>query len=420
LVLSEDAGATWLFSCEQKLNAYASRYLLGAQPGHRIFAVTSGAGLIYSDDDSCSWTAAKGSLSGVLPYSVAIDPSDPRRLYVIGVATDTPDGRESIYASDDGGVTFEGPKLMAPAQSALLNLLVAPSQPGTLFVSMFSAPENHPSLLRSRDRGEHWEVVSDLSESLGEVPFELLAVDGNDENRLFIRVLGAAAEVLAVSDDGGLSFIQSVSIAGKLTAFLQLSSGTILLAGTAGTEAVGYRSGDDARTFERWPEAPHVHALAERDGRLYVAADNFADGYVVAVSDDEGEHLKPLAGFDDVQAVKSCVASACTDSCAYYADIQLWPSAVCGSQPSGGESPDPLGGGGSDAGAGGAEPDDVPLGGDTSHAPAEATRLGGNCACRLAPGLPLTRRSEVWASLVLAASVLVARRRGRRAAQRAI
>lgn len=421
LVLSEDAGESWLFSCEQKLNAYASVYLLGAQPGHRIFAVTSGAGLIYSDDDSCSWTAAQGSLSGVLPYSVAIDPSDPRRVYVIGVAPDTSNGQESIYASDDGGLTFEGPKLMAPAQSALLNLLVAPSQPDTLFVSMFSAPQNHPSLLRSRDRGEHWEVVSDLSESLGDVPFELLAVDANDENRLFVRVLGPSAEALAVSDDGGLSFVPSVSIAGKLTAFLQLSSGTILLAGTAGTQAVGYRSKDDARTFERWPEAPHVHALAERNGTLYVAADNFADGYVVAVSDDEGAHLKALAGFDDVQAVKSCVASACTDSCAYYADIKLWPSAVCGSQPNGGEILDPLGGGGgSDAGAGGAASEHAPLGGDTSQAPAESPRLGGNCACRLPVALPLTGRSEVWASLLVAASALAGRRRRRRVAQRAI
>lgn len=415
LLFSEDAGATWLFSCEQKLSAYASSYFLAAQPEHRIFAVTSGAGLIHSDDDSCTWTAATGSLSGVLPYSAAIDPTDARRVYIIGVAPDAPSHTESIFASDDGGLTFTGPVFTAPAQSALLNMIVAPSQSSTLFAAMFSAPQNHPSLLRSRDAGENWEVVADLVESFGEAPFELLAVDPSDENRLFVKILGAGAETLAISDDGGLSFVQSVSIAGKLNAFIKLASGTILVGGTAGTEAVGYRSADDARTFERWPEAPHVHALAERDGKLYVAADNFADGYAVAVSDDEGAHLTPLAGFKDVQGVKSCVASACAESCAYYADINLWSTAVCGPEPNDGEVPDPV-----DAGSGMDEPvnnpgNDTPPDVEDSVAPPNPRRVGEGCACLVAG----SRRSPAWSALLLGASLLlVVRSRLRRAARR--
>ena len=38
--------------------------------------MTSGAGLIYSDDDSCSWQAAGGILTDVLPYAFAVDPSN--------------------------------------------------------------------------------------------------------------------------------------------------------------------------------------------------------------------------------------------------------------------------------------------------------------------------------------------------------
>jgi hypothetical protein len=409
LLFSEDAGSTWSFSCEQRLSAYASSYVLGPPPVQRIFALTSGAGLIYSDDGSCTWTAAKGSLSDVLPYAVAVDPSDARRVYVVGVARETLSGDESIYASDDGGVTFTGPVFTAPAQSAILNIVVAPSRPSTLFASMFSAPHNHPSLLRSRDSGEHWEVVADLVDYLGDAPFELLAVDRADEDRLFVRILGPSAETLAVSDDGGLSFVPSVSIPGKLTAFLELSSGTILVGGTTGTEGVGYRSVDDARSFEPWPVAPHVHALAERNGQLYVAADNFADGYAIAVSDDEGAHLTPLFAFEDVRTVKSCVAGACAESCAYYADIKLWSSAVCGPPANTGNLADPV-----DAPED-TTADDAPPEAKPSAARAVPGPVDGSCTCIFAS----ERRSHAWSGLLLAVSALVALRgRSRRAARR--
>lgn len=431
LIFSEDSGATWLFSCEDALSAYAAPYLLGAPPSHRIFAMTAGAGLIYSDDDACGWQAARGTLTDVLPYAFAIDPSSSQRVFVVGVARAGARQGDHIYISDDAGVSFGEPVFTSPERSAVLNLLVAPSQPSRLFAAMFSAPENHPILLRSDDSGEHWNVAADLVESLGENPFELLAIDPLDENRLFVRILGETAETLATSNDGGLSFVQSVAIPGKLSAFLQLASGTILVGGTVGSEGVGYRSNDDGQSFERWPEAPRVHALAERNGKLYVAADSFADGYVIAESDDEGAHLRPLGGFKQVQGVKSCVADSCIDSCTYYSGLGLWPEAVCGatSTPPGasdpvpgagaGAAPDAAAGAGADATGGTArvpheaEPATATDGGapgvdETITHPGLRTS-GGGCACELSDG----RRTYHWAAMLVAASVLMARRKTR-------
>ena len=424
LIFSEDAGATWLFSCEDALSAYAAPYLLGAPPSHRIFAM-SGAGLIYSDDEACGWRAAQGTLSDVIPYTFTIDPSSPQRVYVVGVPRVGVRQGDSIYVSDDGGVSFGAPVFTSPERSAVLTVLVAPSQPRRLFAAMFSPPENHPILLRSDDSGEHWAVVADLVESLGENPFELLAIDPLDENTLYARLLGESAETLATSTDGGLSFVQSVSIPGKLSAFLKLASGTLLVAGTAGTEAIGYRSNDDGQSFQPWPEAPHVHALAERNGKLYVAADNFADGYMIAESDDEGAHLRPLGAFNQVQGVKSCVADSCIDSCTYYAGTGLWAAAVCGVVATPVEHPSDAGAA-PDASAGAATtggnqdvPDEVeaptgteggaPGGGETSAHPGLRT-TGGGCACELGDG----RRANPWAALLGAGGVLVARRRLRR------
>src|SRR5205085_1127776 len=148
------------------------------------------------------------------------------------------------------GLSFGKPLFTSPVGSALPTILVAPSRPSTLFATMFATPQNHPIVLRSDDSGQHWAVVADVVESLGENPFELLAIDALDENK------------------------------------------------------------------------------------LYVAGDGYADGYAIAESDDEGEHLEPLAEFNDVQAVKSCVADLCTDACAYYSGVGLWPVAVCGAKSS--------------------------------------------------------------------------------------
>jgi hypothetical protein len=394
--------------------------------------MTAGAGLIHSDDDSCSWQAARGTLSGVLPFAFTVDASSPKRVYAIGMPRDDFANGDSIYVSDDGGLSFGEPVFTSPPRSALLTLLVAPSLPSRLFATMFVTPDNHPILLRSDDSGEHWDVVSSLVEALGENPFELLAIDLLDADTLYVRVLGASAETLATSHDGGLSFVPLVSIAGKLNAFLKLASGTLLVGGTAGTDAVGYRSNDDGQTFEPWPAAPHVHALAERSGKLYVAGDPFADGYAIAESEDEGAQLSPLAGFEQVQAVKSCVADLCTDSCAYYAGIGLWPAAVCGAvstspltdTPDTAALPDATAGANAtgEKNSGEAEPDGPPLdtpaddGGSAVSARPErgSVRIsGGGCACDVR-----RQPADDWTARLILGAMLVARRKARRSTAR--
>jgi hypothetical protein len=425
LIFSEDSGKTWQFSCEQELSAYAGPYSLGAPGSQRIFAQTAGFGLVYSDDDSCTWQAARGPLSDLLLLAFVVDPSDSERVYAIAAPRYDLRNGNSIYVSDDGGLSFGRAVFTSPPGAALLNVMVAPSRPSTLFASMYATPENHPVLLRSDDSGEHWETVADLVESLGENPFQLLAIDPLDEKRMHVRILEATAEALATSDDGGLSFVRSLSIPGKLSAFLELESGTILVGGTAGLEAVGYRSTDGGQSFEPWLGAPHVHALAERSGKLYVAGDNFVDGYAIAESDDDGVNLRPLTGFNQVQAVKSCVAAVCTESCAYYAGINLWPQAVCPqtvTPPGEGEPPRP--GVGSDPkpgpaeGEGGSAPrepepeavdhEETPEGEERGEA--ASLRVSGGCACDVSGG----RRTNGWPALLFTGSMLLGRRKARR------
>jgi photosystem II stability/assembly factor-like uncharacterized protein len=389
LIFSEDGGQTWLFSCEHGPSAYAAPYRITSLPSHRILAITASAGLIYSDDDSCTWQAARGTVADVLPYDFFVDPSDGQRVYVIGAPRSDLRAGDSIYVSDDGGLSFGAPVFTASPGSALVTVLAAPSQPSMVLVAMYSA-DKHPFLLSSHDWGRTWETSADLVGSLGENPFQLLWIDSANPDTIYVRIFDPFAEILGISKDGGKTFVQSVSIPGKLSAFLRLASGTILVGGTAGIAGVGYRSTDDAQTFEPWPEAPRVHALAERNGKLYVGASNYDDGYVIAESEDEGTTLRPLTGFGQVGATKSCVAAVCADSCAYYAGIGLWPQTVCQRESTPAEPGTDGGGDGEDAAAG----DGVSSGADRPADGAGRGGSGGGCGCDLTEGT-LPNRTEL-------------------------
>jgi hypothetical protein len=275
---------------------------------------------------------------------------------------------------------------------------------------MYSA-DKHPLLLTSHDSGQHWEMSADLVGSFGENPFELLAIDSADPDRIAVRILEPSAETLAISKDGGKTFVQSVSIPGKLRAFLKLASGTILVGGTAGIDAVGYRSTDDGQTFEPWPEAPRVHALAERNGKLYMAANNYDDGYAIADSEDEGITLRPLMAFADVRGMKSCVAAQCTDSCAYHAGIQLWPPEVC--QRDAGSAEPGRGDGGADGDEDVAARDGAFSDSDGKGDGASRGDSRGGCGCHLDGG-----RGQDWSDPALVGFVwMILRKRVRRPAR---
>jgi hypothetical protein len=78
---------------------------------------------------------------------------------------------------------------------------------------------------------------------------------------------------------------------------------------------------------------PRFRALAERDGRLFAAADEPNDGYALGVSDDEGQTWKPLMRFTDVTRVKSCpgtsLPQACAGTCMRLAFLNIFQPQVC-------------------------------------------------------------------------------------------
>src|SRR5204863_691970 len=63
LIASEDAGETWLWSCEGPANMFGAFYQQGPGPRHRLYALVDSQ-IVYSDDHACGWSRAGGLLAG--------------------------------------------------------------------------------------------------------------------------------------------------------------------------------------------------------------------------------------------------------------------------------------------------------------------------------------------------------------------
>jgi len=344
LILSEDGGATWQWTCEQPETFGATGYAVGPAPKDRFYALSMTQGLLaFSDDTSCTWTVSGGAIAKVAVSDYFADPIDASRVLVLG----TPVSGASlaqVFASNDSGATF-GPALYtAPPTGALRGVEIASSDPLTMYVALYTTTQlavdggiinqSHPKLVRSTDGGTTFTTI-DLEATLGRVQFGIMAVDPTNARTLYLRVMDAEQnqESVAVSTDGGATFTTPVTVpGGVLTAFARLVSGTLLVGGTAGTTGLGFRSGDGGASFQPWTGVPHIQALAERAGKLYVAAKNYTDGWALGVSTDEGLTITPITTYDQVAAMKTCVQTlpVCMDSCEMVASRQIWSPAVCG------------------------------------------------------------------------------------------
>jgi photosystem II stability/assembly factor-like uncharacterized protein len=363
MIISDDAGATWSWTCEEKQTSMATLYAISAPPLDRFFALSSFVGLAYSDDQSCSWAVSGGALTTPLASDYFPDPMNPMRVLAIAAPMDgsTP---PQVFPSADGGKTFTDAIYTAPAGATLSGIEIARSDPQTIYLAM-ATTGTHPVLLRSSDGGGHW-TPSDLEPTAGANLFRIIAVDPADPLTVTLRVIAPETESVVISHDGGQTFAKALTLSGgQLTAYAKLASGTILVAGAVIDQAVGFRSTDGGKTFANWtpltlgpngvpinpdaaaattapdagadgaaaaevPGVPHLRALAERDGKLYGAAKNYSDDWAVGVSTDDGLTFAPVMQYSDVKAIRSCAQQTCVASCMYQASQFIWPQSICG------------------------------------------------------------------------------------------
>ena len=116
----------------------------------------------------------------------------------------------------------------------------------------------------------------------------------------------------------------------------------------------------------------HAKGLAERNGTLFMATDNFKD-LVALVSSADGKSWKSRLRFDQISAIKPCVYASCRASCDLLAGLTIFPSQVC----------------------------------DTMAKPAPPPSKAGGCSCTAAPAGDVP---GLWAAAAFALAVCRRRR----------
>ncbi len=309
LVISEDDGMHWRFTCERLVsggasNALVSLYQVG--PDSALYGIYT-RGMARSAD-GCTWSPAGGTLSGRFVFDAFVDPNDAQRVVAIGSADSD---ATALYPSQDGALTFAAPLMTDP--DSLKSVEISRSVPGLLYATSFHLDKTGAGtsfLLRSVDSGVHWsrQAITAVPGSI----VRIAAIDP-DRDRIYLRLTDALAgkDAIGISDDGGQTITLALQIDDFFTAFLRASDGTLY----AGTRASSlYVRAPGAGTFEK-RAAPHLRCLGERAGHLFACGDNALDGFALGQSDDGGKTLKPLFRFQNICGMAECeaVQATCVD-----------------------------------------------------------------------------------------------------------
>ncbi len=219
-------------------------------------------------------------------------------------------GGSYLVASHDGGQSFDPTHLRDANGELLTGIEIARSDHAVMYATSLQTSGSGATLLQSTNGGANWTPYP-IPAAAGTQP-RILAVDPLDKNTVYVRLLAALKDAIAVTTDGGQNFQTLLEIDGRFTSFLRSTDGT-LYAGTSGGQL--YVRPPGAASFTARP-APHLRCLGQRYGeakRIYACGDFVNDGYSLYWTEDGGQTFTPVMKFTDIQGPLSCsqVATNC-------------------------------------------------------------------------------------------------------------
>ena len=196
LVISEDAGGTWQWSCEQPANGFALFYQMGLPPRHRLHAVAGKQG-IYSDDGACTWGSAAGQLTGRDVADLWVDRTVADRLWAVTVRCCDQNNQTiyEVFESTNGGVTFDVQRYVGASGSLITGVETARSDPRVVYLTATVPAATvgvlpAPMVIRSIDGGTTW-TTKDLTGQVGLGALRLLGVDVQQPGTIYLLWAGA-------------------------------------------------------------------------------------------------------------------------------------------------------------------------------------------------------------------------------------
>jgi photosystem II stability/assembly factor-like uncharacterized protein len=189
---SVDGGATWVakntgieqpqpFAWRITRAGDGTLYLVVARRSERGEIGDERDGALYrSTDGAEGWTRLTLPTGTNGPNGLAVDPKDPRRLYLAAWGRATPGGDTGggIFVSSDAGVRW---KPVLPAYQHVYDVTIDPRDPSVLYASGFDQ-----SAFRSTDRGETWTRIRGFNFKWG----QRVIPDPRDPAKIYVTTYG--------------------------------------------------------------------------------------------------------------------------------------------------------------------------------------------------------------------------------------
>jgi hypothetical protein len=406
LVTSEDAGASWQWTCEPAMFVPGGDY-------HPQLAISAEGtiygglldGMVRGRIGACAWSRV-ASLEGASVRDVS-QGSDR----AIAVLVPEGGGPAEVWESFDDAASWSRVGAPLPEGFVPFTLDAAPTDPAVLYVSGM-LPKEPPvgGLLRSIDGGATWESAQLPHSDAAHAPY-VAAVDPLDAEVVWVRLDGAPGELLR-STNGGFTFTPVLRAEGFLRAFALSPDGAEVLAGGE-VDGLLHAGVDDLDTWSPLAEVA-ARCVRWREETIEVCGTETIDGFTVARSTDGGQTFEALYAQRCLSGPLDCESGTPVAACA-----ETWPLQseilgveACGaaaatsstaSAPSGSVPASATGTGAQGSGVGG------------SSASADGSAEGGGC---LAAGATPRGKNGTLAWLAVGLWIMAMRRSRRGSARR--
>lgn len=314
---SSDAGGSWGWVCEAAVGYGGTQ-----DPAMGVLAdgtVLAGIfeGLSVTHDRGCSWAFAKAPLEGEYVIDVSVHRNEPSRAVAI-TSTGIGTGFHVILAeTSDNGATWTQAGTAINTDMISLTVDVAPSKPERVYVSGVAGKAYAPAVERTDDRGMTWTRMTFDAKYATETPY-IAGVDPNNPDRIYVRLSGTDADQLLFSQDGGQTFTEIFSSTADLLGFALSPDGKRVAIGTI---ADGIQLANTADHAFKKVSAVESRCLTWTNAGIYTCANEFANGFTLGLSTDEGKTFTGLYKLNEMCPLECPAGSSSTAAC-----VSVWPA----------------------------------------------------------------------------------------------